>query len=240
MGRAVIAMIIKCKLVWRRTCFMAMVGLLVGLCQGSHARAGTLNIGSNFPPGFNVTLYGQDGNESGGNIQPSTLGGQPLPFLYCIAANVEINVPDTYNVSLSTAGIYNGSLVNGAGAISWLMTNLAASAVTNDEQSGLQAAIWKQIYGANFTLDQVNNDSALVTAYNADIAALGSNTAPLSNLLWITPYNGDGSVAQGLVALNAVPEPSTLVLGCLGGLGALGHIVLRRRRKSPPPDRTQS
>ncbi len=124
-------------------------------------------------------MNGNQLNESGGNIQPDTLDGKPLPFLYCIAATVDIQVPSTYDVSVSTAGIYNGNLVNGAGEIAWLMTNLAASAVTTDEQSGLQAAIWKQIYGVNFTLDQVNNDAALVTAYNADIAALGSKYPPL-------------------------------------------------------------
>ena len=151
-----------------------------------------------------------------------------LNYLYCIAADVTIGVPNTYNVSLSSAGIYNGSLVNGAGQISWLMTNLVTSAVTQDEQSGLQSAIWKQIYGSDFVLDQVNNNPGLVAAYNADIAALGSNTAPLSNLIWITPYNGDGSVAQGLVTLSAVPEPSSFVLG---GFGLIGIVALVRRQR---------
>jgi PEP-CTERM motif len=214
---------------------LAAVGLITLSCLGNEARAGSLSIGSSFPPGFNFTLNGNYINEPGGNIQPASLDGQPLPYVYCIAADVDINVPNTFVASVSTAGIYDGNLVNGAGAISWLMTNLAASAVTTDEQSGLQAAIWKQIYGPNFTLDAVNNDTALVSAYNADIAALGNNTAPLGNLLWITPFNDDGSVAQGLVAprvfgVNSVPEPSTFALGSLGAIGAIGLVVRRRRR----------
>ena len=158
---------------------LAVLGFVALVTLGERAQAGsTLQIGSNYPPGFNFTLFGNYVNEAGGNITPDTLDGKPLNYLYCIAADVNIGVPNTYNVTLSSAGIYNGSLVNGAGQISWLMTNLATSAVTQDEQSGPQSAIWKQIYGSDFVLDQVNNNPGLVAAYNADIAALGSNTAP--------------------------------------------------------------
>ncbi len=208
---------------------LALLGLTVIVGMSGRARAGpVLEIGSTYPAGFNFTLFGNYVNEPGGNITPSFLDGQPLNYVYCVAANVDIYVPDSYDVSLSTAGIYNGSLLNGAGQISWLMTHLASSAVTQDEQSGLQAAIWQQLYGSNFVLDQVHNDPALVAAFNADIAALGTNSAPLSNLIWITPYNGDGSVAQGLVALNSVPEPSSLALA---GFGVLGAFALARRIK---------
>jgi PEP-CTERM motif len=222
------------KRLGRRNCHrmvgLAVLGLMAALALGKPAQAdSTLQIGSTYPPGFNFTLFGNYVTESGGNITSDFLDGKPLTYLYCIAANVDIDVPGTYDVTLSTAGVYNGNVVNNAGEISWLLTNLASSAVTQDEQSGLQGAIWKQIYGANFVLDQVNNDANLVAAYNADITALGTNTAPLSNLIWITPYNADTSVAQGLITLNSVPEPSSFVLAGSGVLGGLAFTRWKRR-----------
>ena len=145
---------------------------------GGRAEAGSLYVGTNYSPPFNFTLNGISESSPGGNITPSTLNGVALPYLYCIAEDVNIYVGNTYKTTVSTTGYYNGHLMNNAGQIAWLMTNLAPSATTLAEQEGLQGAIWQQVYGSNFVFDQTNNDPNVIAAFNADIAALDGHTAP--------------------------------------------------------------
>jgi hypothetical protein len=127
--------------------------------------------------------------------------------------------------------------VNNAGEVAWLLTNLASSATNGDLESGLQSAIWSVIYGNNFTLDS-NNPADVISSYNADLTALGSNTAPVSDLLWLSNYDSNNNVVQPFIALNplgAVPEPSSLVLAGTGM--AIVALALRRRfrRRSALP-----
>lgn len=207
------------------------MGLLAALTLGGRARAdsASLYVGTTYLTGINATIGSTDYLDLGsGNIQGSslTVGGTTtdLATVYCIAATVDINVGQSYTVSLSTSGVYNGSVVNNAGQIAWLMDNIAPTVTTQAEELALQAAIWKQVYGSSFTLDS-NNAPDVISAYNADLAALGNNTAPVSDILWITPFNSDGSVAQGLITFagGVVPEPSTFVLSGVGILCLAGY-----------------
>ncbi len=127
--------------------------------------------------------------------------------------------PGTYDATVTSDGTTFATAVPNAGAIAWLLTNIGPTAHTVDEQSALQAAIWRLEYGlSNFQLDgadnnvsdDIPNDPTLIADYKADIAALGSNTAPVSSVLWISPTdpNNGGSPLQALVGF---ADPSVAV-----------------------------
>jgi hypothetical protein len=208
------------------------LGLLTCLLGVSRAGAGTLYIGGTDGTFVNITVNGNTLTGAGGNFQPNTLNGTPLTYLYCVSATTDIYVPGTFTSNITTNGVVDGQFVNNAGQIAWLLTNLAPSATTGDLESGLQSAIWSVIYGKNFTLD-ANNPSDVINAYNADLAALGSKTAPVSDLIWLSNYDSNGTVVQPFVSLNpdpAVPEPSSMVLAGMG-LAICTLALLRRRRQ---------
>ena len=226
------------------------------LSNPSRACAGhmhTLDTGSNFQQGqLDVTVKGHNNDQPfyttsgsiGLNPYFGSLDGQSVPYLYCVEIFTDILVRGTYGTDVSNDGTVHGSLINNAGQIAWLLDNIGPIATTTsgDAQEGLQAAIWKQVYGANFSV-AAGTSQGILDAYNADIAALGSNTASVSDVLWLSPYNQDGTPAQGLVTsatnilsisnfdnASPVPEPSSFALL---GLGAAGLIIsaIRRRRQ---------
>jgi hypothetical protein len=163
-----------------------------------------------------------------------SVDGVKTPFLYCVELFTDINVPGTYLADLSNNGVVHGGLLANAGSIAWLVDNIGPTALSSDAQEGLQAAIWKQVYGPLFNVapTSAGTGAGILAAYNADIAALGSKTAALSDVLWISPYNSNGTEAQGLVtrATSATPEPATIVTAALGLIG--GFVMLRRRQKT--------
>jgi hypothetical protein len=206
---------------------------LVGF-QDSSVAVESLTLPTTNVPQFSAT-YVLDGE-----ITPSTIGGgnflgklgaTPLSATYCVNIDLGLGVPATFNAATVThdATVW-GQTVPHAGAISWLLTNIGPTATTPEQQDALQAAIWNKEYGTTLTqfgqsggfqLDGADNNktpfieggrnaATLVSDYKADLAALGSKTAPLSNVFWITPNpdtgyppsRGNGS-AQGLVALAA-------------------------------------
>ncbi|HKI20444.1 MAG TPA: Ig-like domain-containing protein, partial [Isosphaeraceae bacterium] len=209
---------------------------LVGF-QDSSVAVESLTLPTTSVPEFSAT-YVLDGE-----ITPSTLGGgnflgtlnsTRLSATYCLNIDLGIGVPATFSAATVThdATVW-GQTVPRAGAISWLVTNIGPTATTPEQQDALQAAIWNVEYGTTLTqnggfqLDGADNSNSpfieggysaakLVADYKADLAALGSKTALISNVLWITPNPdtgyppspGNGS-AQGLVALAISPADMT-------------------------------
>jgi len=228
---------------------LSLVASLTGANQ-AHAQTTTgndLNLGGNYNV-FNWTLSGIASNEGGGAITPSTLNGVSLPWVYCIDIPDNVGVPADYNnTRVSTDGTANfgagntwagtpgitlaGGSATIAGQVAWILDNYADAAIGSaTAQEAVQAAIWKQIYGSAFTVQ----DTGVNTAMGAILTALGSNTAALSSVLWLSP-NGNGhngaagpGLEQALVTA-AVPEPSTLAIASLCGAGFVFYGLRRRK-----------
>jgi hypothetical protein len=191
------------------------------------AQADVLQLGSNYTTPMYVTLNGIAENAGGGSVGPSYLNGHLLPYVYCVQLDVNIGVPNTYNATVTHDGTVHYSsgnaVVNNAGKIAWLLDKYAGTAKTSDQQGGLQAAIWKEIYGNNFTLTNANT-SGMISDYNSDLTNVG--TASLSNFSWLSPYDSNGHY-QDLVT---TPEPGNLPL--LVGMTVTGvGLLIRRRRR---------
>jgi hypothetical protein len=167
------------------------------------------------PDGTVVQVSSQPG--AGGNFLGTLTGGIPLTASYCVNLNLNLFTNTTYSHAVvTTDGTTYGNPLPQAGAISWLIVNLAPSAVTPVEQDALQAAIWRTEYADGFQLDGVDNmngapefNAEIAPIYLADLAALGSNTAPVGKVDWISPgTNPDMTTGQGLAALTGpIPAP---------------------------------
>jgi hypothetical protein len=202
--------------------------------------AGALHTGNTYAGGINIKLDGTTINgEAGGNVPNSSLAGKALSFVYCIDLLHSININATYNAFYNNKGQLTGrpeiTATNG-GKIAWLVTHQAQTATTKEQQAGLQAAIWKQVYGNRFELLSTTG-SAIKTAYNNYIAALGSNTASVKTVLWIDPRSGSNNTThnQDLVAWGAGFKLPTPIPGAiwLFGSGIAGLVSFARRKSAP-------
>jgi len=234
---------------------VAVLGLVASLtCENRvHAQVSTGNdlyVGGNYNT-FDWTLKGIAANEGGGAITPSTLNGASLPWVYCVDIPDNVYVPANYNntsvttngtVTVSsadpggggTAGTYYvGNSATIAGQVAWILDNYANAAIGNTSaEEAVQAAIWKVIYGAAFTVQ----DFGVNFAMNSILKALGSNTAAVNSVYWMSPGDaGSSTIYQALVTANVdsatltAPEPSTFAIA---GLGAMAFVAygLRRRK----------
>ncbi len=221
-----------------KLCLVAMTASLV--FAATAAKADSLTTGNfysgdqnNGSDGFiTYDLNGTTTVGGGGNFTDTTgvVNGNTVNFIevYCIDLNDTIGLNSTYTAAYTNDGTVNGSSITGAGQITWLLLNEGSSATTTAESEGLQAAIWSVEYPGSFTYLPASNDADVTVAFDADIAALGNNTASVSSVDWIGIQNPDGSSAQSLVGLESpVPEPSSIVFLGTGILGIAG--AMRRR-----------
>lgn len=203
------------------------IALIASAAFVSQARADDLYVGT--PYGPSITLTGTSvGTISGqgGDFQNSTLNGSPLPWVFCVDVLNHVNPPQNFpSASVSLTGVVNGSLVNNANEIAYVLLNdVGSNPVTN--QGAVQAAIWKLEYGGTITGIGANGT---ITQANGYVTAAQAYTGPslISQLSWLTLQPGP-SYAQGLVTIT--PEPSSFAIAGLAGLGMLLYARKRRSR----------
>ncbi len=233
----------------RNLVMLGTLALAIALGSGmARAQNQPLYLGGNYNGGIDLTggLIGTV-TEGGGSIGPSTLNGVALPWVYCVDIPDTVYVPGSYpDNTVTNNGMIAGSLANsndggiigytapGALAtvtnaidVAWLVHAFAAGATTYDQQVGLQAAIWNQIYGV--TLTGCSDGLGCITDYNQDLAALAiakGNGLPnyIGNFDWLSPAGANNpAVDQGLITEYVPDGGMTLMLlgGALVGIGGL-------------------
>lgn len=171
--------------------------------------------------------------------------------MYCVDITHVIWVPGTYDADVNDYGyIYNdtlsssgaqvtgGNLTN-AGNIGYLLATQGVAA-ENVSESALQAAIWEQVYGPNFTYDTTNADYGTYQSY-INLLSTSTNTSFWAKqVLWINPKTSWGYYAQAQVGyrphdIHQTPLPASLALLAAGTPGFLGlGWFLRRNARANP------
>jgi len=126
-----------------------------------------------------------------------------------------------FSASETSNGTVYGTAVPNAGGVAWLLVHFGPASTTAIEQDALQAAIWRTEFGNDFQLDGVDNlipikpvsvNAEMKPIYLAELAALGSNTVPVSDVMWISPDSTATfslSESEGLAALSAITPVAT-------------------------------
>ena len=198
-----------------------MVFLMAGAVSADALQQ--LYLGGNYTQNIPSLLNGSSTitSEGGGSIDPSTLNGVALSYIYCVDVFKSVGVPGSYNdTEVNNSGFIYGNALNNAAQVAWLLGTYGTAGQGNT-QAALQAAIWHVVFGVNYELSAT---ASYFNTYQYMLTALDGNTGNVGDFLWITPgikdSNGDIVAYQGLVA--RVPEPGTLLLIGVGLLGLAG------------------
>jgi hypothetical protein len=258
---------------------MPLIGIAMAIF-GCGASANMFTMGSAYGSPMNITFtlgtnamqsfYGAGGNFGG--IGQANLDGLSLAYVYCIDLFDDIGLNTSYSASFTTNGTVaettahplgnadSNGLINNAAAIAWLIDSQASLATNRSLQSGLQLAIWIQLYGpmggtGPNSWNVVNMSTTVQAAMNTNLSylALASDfinthsTALISSVYWIDPSNGilqyQQLVAANPINVNLLPINQLYVSALrvlaipepeyltLIGIGVIGFVIMRLKKK---------
>jgi hypothetical protein len=201
------------------------------------AQADTVTVGNTYSGAFDMIVNGSvDAGVGGGNVGGSSgvIGGVTYNWaaFYCADLFTDASLNTTYNGLYNQTGVIGGNAVVNAGQIAWLVVNIGTTLTTQAQFQGLQGVIWTLESPGIVSWDYADNSAASTEWYTTFTTELGTHTAPVSDVWWINPINGNGDYAyQGFVAADwtEVPEPVSVTLLGTGAL-ALAAMVGSRRR----------
>lgn len=170
---------------------------------------------------INATMYGNTSNYTVGQMQ-LTIDGQSAIKAFCVDPAYASTSPQAYDLRAIDP---NSSYAKAAYLLSQSTASTAAAT---------QIAVWKTVFGSNFTWN--NPNATLLNSVNSILATLTTPppaTFKLSNYsLAVSPGNAASGLKIGyqdfLVDMPSpvVPEPSTIILF---GLGLAGAFYMKRR-----------
>jgi hypothetical protein len=257
---------------------MPLIGIAMAIF-GCGASANMFTMGSAYGSPMNITFtlgtnamqsfYGAGGNFGG--IGQANLDGLSLAYVYCIDLFDDIGLNTSYSASFTINGTVSetthavgnadsNGLINNAAAIAWLIDSQASLATNRSLQSGLQLAIWTQLYGpmggtGPNSWNVVNMSTTVQVAMNTNLSylALASDfinthsTALISSVYWIDPSNGilqyQQLVAANPINVNLLPINQLYVSALrvlaipepeyltLIGIGVIGFVIMRLKKK---------
>ena len=245
-------------------CFFCAVAMVAG----RPACAQTLSIGGTYNTlTISLTAAGSQTtytfSAGAGNVTPSYVNGVQIPALYCLDVEHNINVPATYNATITDDGdVYEGSYT-GSGSENYGAIALQASVLQGNTSSGPvelhftnagQIAYLMDKYAS--TASTADQETALQAAiwsevygsqfafdaadntaqnwYNTYLTNVGNS--PASGLLWISPTDGSGDHLQALIASPASSfDPPVPEPGPITMFASAGFvgIAMLARRRRP-------
>lgn len=201
---------------------------MLAMFHATPASADSFVLGSTYNT-VSYTLNAHNYTAGGGSFDVSKLNGEDLPWVYCVDLYHYISPNGTSsNTFVRHDGVVNGSTVNNAAGVAWLLDTYAVGAAGNAaKETALQGLIWKAIYGGNFTFLSENS-------WYSTWSQTNPGTGDVSKFVWLTPDSrclNDSCYApdckQGLVTYQSVPDAGSTLLLLSAGLIGLG--AWRRR-----------
>jgi len=196
--------------------FVAVASFCFAFVAASLVQAATINVGSHVlqpnTPNQQIPVFG-DGGEP--------LTGYELMFQVSMAGN--------------EGPVFTGFVGNGPGTL--FGNNTAGDPVVGNVEAGNQRGVTAYVSTTDpitVPLTTANPIGYLIVNTQGIFAASSDKVFALSaaNSFFLTTDQNpqlDPIINDGLIRIQAVPEPSTAVLG---GLAALGALVFARRRRS--------
>jgi hypothetical protein len=162
----------------------------------------------------------------GASSSYSALANSPLPIAGSFGGTTGTTAP---------AGINPVAL----GAAAWIVNTFGLGNLTDAQWAGVQIASWKAEFETNAadrtTLNQGNvqftgGSSQSALTYAAQYLAAWANAGYATSSAILVNYASDANGNHFQYQLIAVPEPSTLSIAVVGGLGLFGYGFRRWRR----------